>query len=145
MTSVSEVQAEIEDRLKGYTEALIRGDTEAALEIFTPDAVVKPANVEPIHGTSALREFFERTFAAMHVGHGTFFTEELYLHDALAFHFGRFEFVGLPGSGRLKEKGSFAIVWRRQRDGSWRYHRGIMNSSLPARRERFEFGDDIFG
>jgi ketosteroid isomerase-like protein len=135
MAIVSAVQAEIEDRLKRHAEALARRDADGALQIFTPDAVVKPPNMEPLRGTAALREFFERTFAAMAIGEGRFFTEELYLYEGLAFHFGAYEFsTPFPRRQKLFEKGSFSIVWRRQRDGSWRYHRGILSSSLGDRR-----------
>jgi uncharacterized protein (TIGR02246 family) len=128
MPTVSAVQAEIEERLKRYAEALTRRDTDAALQLFAPDAVMRPADREPLQGIAALREFFERTFAAMTFGEGTFFTEELYLYDNLAFHYGTYAFDA-PGRWSLQpaQKGGFAIVWRRQRDGSWRYHRGLLN------------------
>ena len=129
MPTVSAVQAEIEARLRRHAEALTQRDTDAALQLFATNAVMRPANTEPLHGTSALREFFERTFAAMTIGDGHFFTEELYLVDSLAFHFGTYEFSARAGSDRPFEKGGFAIVWQRQRDGSWRYRRGILNSS----------------
>lgn len=130
MAAVSVVQLEIEERLRSHAEALSRRDMDAALELFANDAVMKLANTEPLCGAQELREFFERLFAAMHIGGGRFFTEELYLYDALAFHFGAYEFTSAR-TGDVQEKGGFAIVWRRQRDGSWRYHRGILNSSLP--------------
>jgi ketosteroid isomerase-like protein len=133
MPSVSVVQAEIEDRLTRHFDALSRGDADAALELFASDAVVRPANVEPLRGVAALREFFERTFAAMTVGEWTFYTEELYLYDSQAFHFGTYQFhVSRHGGDTDAQKGSFAIVWKRQRDQSWRYHRGIMNNSGPT-------------
>lgn len=129
MRDVSAVQAEIEERLKVYAEALARGDIDGALRLFAPDAIVGPPDVEPLQGTAALREFFERTFAALTIGEGRFFTEELYLYDSLAFHFGSYEFgPAAPLGARWSQKGGFAIVWRRQRDGTWRYHRGMMNS-----------------
>lgn len=135
MSSVSEVQTEIEDRLKRHLDAVSRGDANGALQVFADDAIVRPANVEPIRGVAALREFFERTFAAMTVGAANFFTEELYLYESQAFQFGTYDFrVAHHGGDRDAQRGSFAIVWKRQRDGTWRYHRGIMNSSLPPMR-----------
>lgn len=130
MAAVSVVQIEIEERLRSHAEALSRQDMDAALELFANDAVMKIANTEPLCGPQELREFFERLFAAMHVGSGRFFTEELYLYDGLAFHFGTYEFTS-SRTRSVQERGGFAIVWRRQRDGSWRYHRGVLNSSLP--------------
>ena len=129
MSTVSAVQTEIEARLQRHAEALTRRDTDAALQLFTTTATLRPANTEPLHGTGALREFFERTFAAMTIGDGRFFTEELYLYDSLAFHFGTYEFGARTGSDRPAEKGGFAIVWQRERDGAWRYRRGMLNSS----------------
>lgn len=135
MATVSAVQVEIEGRLKLHLEALARGDADAALQIFSSDAILRPGNVEPLRGATALREFFERTFSAMTLGGGRFFTEELYLYDSQAFHFGTYQFDVVPAAGsRDVRKGSFAIVWARQRDGSWRYHRGMMNSSRPDTR-----------
>jgi len=130
MAAVSAVQIEIEERLQSHADALSRQDMDAALDVFASDAVMKIANTEPLQGPQELREFFERLFASMHIGTGRFFTEELYLYDALAFHFGTYEFTA-SRTGDVQERGGFAIVWRRQRDGSWRYHRGLLNSSLP--------------
>lgn len=135
MTSVAAVQAEIEDRLRQHLEALARHDTDAALELFAKDAILRPANAEPLRGVAALREFFERAFAAMSFGDGRFFTEELYLYDSMAFHFGTYQLSAGPvDGGGIREKGSFAIVWRRDRDGAWRYRRGVLNSSRGAPR-----------
>ena len=130
MAAVSTVQTEIEERLRSHADALSRCDMDAALELFSNDAVVKLANSDPLRGTQELRQFFERLFAAMHISGGKFFTEELYLYDVIAFHFGTYKFTTARPS-EVHERGAFAIVWRKQRDGSWRYHRGILNSSLP--------------
>lgn len=132
MPTVAAVQAELEQRLQAHADALAHRDPDAALQLYASDAIVRPENVEPLRGEAALREFFERAFAGTALGEGRFFTEELYLYDAQAFHFGTYEFsTTLPGGGRGREKGNFAIVWKRQRDGSWRCHRGMVNSSLP--------------
>lgn len=130
MAAVSAVQIEIEERLRSHAEALSRQDMDGVLDLFASSAVMNLANTEPLSGMQELREFFERLFAAMHIGAGRFFTEELYLYDGIAFHFGTYEFTSAQ-TGDVQEKGGFAIVWGRQRDGSWRYHRGILNSSLP--------------
>jgi ketosteroid isomerase-like protein len=133
MPTVTDVQTEIEERLRLHAEALSRRDTDAALQLFAPNAIMRPPNTDTLRGTTALREFFERTFASMTLREGRFFTEELYLYDLLAFHYGTYEFRTGDGAEGILDKGGFAIVWRRQRDGCWRYHRGMLNSSLPGR------------
>ena len=131
----SRVQAEITKRLAYHAAALGRGDVEAALELYTTDAVVRPANMEPVRGRDALREFFTRWFAAMTVKDGGYATEELDVHGDRAYQIGTYRGVSQPhGQQAVPDRGSFMIIWARQGDGSWRYYRGIFNSSLPADR-----------
>ena len=134
-TAVAEVQREIARRLENHAAALSRGDVEAALELYAPDAIVRPANMEPVRGHGSLRDFFTRWFAAMTLRDGVYATEELDVHGDTAYQLGTYRAVmeahGQPGA---PDRGSFTIVWKRQPDGSWRYHRGIFNSSLPVER-----------
>lgn len=130
---VPEVQAEITKRLESHAAALARGDVEAALDLYAVEAVVRPANMEPVRGREALRQFFTRWFAAMTVKDGAYTTEELDVHGDTAYQAGTYRGVMHPhGQPGIQDRGSFVIVWKRQRDGSWKYHRGIFNSSLPV-------------
>ena len=129
----SEVQAEITRRLEYHAAALGRGDVEAALQLYTWGAVVRPANMEPVRGRDALREFFTRWFAAMTIKDGAYATEELDVYGDRAYQVGTYRGVSQPhGQEGVQDRGSFMIIWERQGDGSWRYHRGIFNSSLPV-------------
>ena len=60
------VRKEIEERLAGHSDAHARLDLEAALQLYAEDAVVRPANMEPVRGHSALRLFFIRSFSVRH-------------------------------------------------------------------------------
>lgn len=130
--ATSTVRTEIEARLARHADALARGDAHTAVDLYTADAIVRPANLEPVRGHDALREFFTRWFSAMTMSGGRYFTDELHVFDDYAFQLGNYEFTATPkGADPVRDRGSFAIVWRRQPDGTWRYARGIFNSSLP--------------
>ena len=127
------VREEITGRLARHAEALAEADIDAALELYTEDAIVRPANMEPIHGHSGLRQFFSGWFSAMAIQDAAYATEELDVHAGTAYQIGTYTGTLRPhGGAPASDHGSFSIVWKRQPDGSWKYHRGIFNSALPA-------------
>ena len=40
--------------------------------------------------------------------------------------------LSTPGQPDQSDVGKFYVVWRKQSDGGWKFHRGIFNSDLPA-------------
>jgi len=36
------------------------------------------------------------------------------------------------GAKPFEDKGKYLVIWKRDKDGSWRLHRDIWNSSLPS-------------
>lgn len=130
---IQTVRAEVESRLARHAVALSKQDVNAALELYADDAVVRPANMEPVRGKAALRDFFTGWFNIMSINDGAYTTEEFELCGAKAIHIGTYKGnLQVPGSPPVADRGSFTIIWKRQPDGSWRYHRGIFNSSLPS-------------
>jgi ketosteroid isomerase-like protein len=130
---LAKVRAEVESRLARHAVALANQDVDGALELYAEDAVVRPANMDPVRGKAALRGFFGAWFSAMAVKDGAYTTEEFDLWGDKAIQIGTYRGdVHVPGAPVVVDRGSFTIVWRRQGDGSWRYQRGIFNSSLPA-------------
>ncbi len=129
----SDVRKEIERRLALHAEAHASQDLERALQLYTKDAVVRPANMEPVSGHSQLRQFFSKWWSAMTIEEIRYTTVELHVHSIAAYQIGTYEGVQKPHGQESKvDRGSFMIVWNCQEDGSWRYHRGIFNSSLPV-------------
>jgi ketosteroid isomerase-like protein len=127
------VRAEVEGRLARHAAAVGKHDVATALDLYAEDAVVRPANMEPVRGKAALRDFFTGWFKAMTIKDASYATDELDVCGDKAFHIGTYKgMVVLPDVPPIADRGSFNIVWKRQADGSWRYHRGIFNSSLQA-------------
>ena len=135
--TAADVQREIEARLACHADAHSRQDLDAALQLYTEDAVVRPANMVPVRGHAELRTFFTNWWAAMSVRDVKYTTVELDVHGDKVYQIGTYsgvqQFHGQAAG--VPDRGSFMIVWKRQGDGSWKYHRGIFNSSLPSSAE----------
>ena len=52
------IRAELELKLAQHADAHARQDLETALDLYTEDAVVRPANMDPVQGHAALGQFF---------------------------------------------------------------------------------------
>ncbi len=128
------VQEELELNLARHADAHARQDLETALDLYTEDAIVRPANMDPVYGHAGLREFFGNWWAAMEVQSVEYTTVELDIHGESAYHIGTYKAVQRPQSESVgvHDRGSFMLVWKLQGDESWKYRRGIFNSSLPA-------------
>lgn len=139
------VREEITKNLSGHADALARQDLDTVLDLYTEDAIVRPANMEPVHGHAELRSLFTNWWAAMAVKETEYSTEELDVHGDNAYQIGTYKTVlQLVGeSTAVPDRGSFMVVWKRREDGSWKYHRGIFNSSLPATETITSKGDQI--
>ncbi len=131
--SRDDVRLEIEEHLARHANAQFRQDLDTALQLYTEDAVVRPANMEPVSGHAELREFFTNWWGAMSVKSVEYSTVEFDLHGDTAYQIGTYKGIQQPqGQEETSDRGSFMIVWKQQADGSWKYQRGIFNSSLPA-------------
>lgn len=129
----AKLRSDIEARLVRHATALAKADIATALTLYAEDAVVRPANLEPVRGKESLRSFFAQWFKAAKLRDVTYTTEEFEVVGDKAIHIGTYKATAeLPGAAPAVDRGSFTVVWKRQSDGSWLYHRGIFNSSLPA-------------
>lgn len=56
---------QIQDLVSGYVDAVSRRDVEASVACFTEDAIQEdPVGTAPNEGRAAIRDFFEKSFAA---------------------------------------------------------------------------------
>ena len=107
----SDVRKEIERRLALHAEAHASQDLERALQLYTKDAVVRPANMEPVSGHSQLRQFFSKWWSAMTIEEIRYTTVELHVHGIAAYQIGTYEGVQKPHGQESKvDRGSFMIV-----------------------------------
>src|SRR5688500_6006972 len=88
---VAKVRAEAEARLARHAAAVANQDVSAALELYTDDAVVRAANMDPVRGKASLRGFFTAWFAAMTLKDAGYTTEEFELCGDKAIQIGAYK------------------------------------------------------
>ena len=93
------VRAELELKLARHADAHARQDLETALDLYTEDAIVRPANMDAVHGHAGLRQFFSNWWTAMEVQSAEYTTLELDVHGESAYHIGTYTGVQ-TASGR---------------------------------------------
>ena len=131
--SESSIKQKIIEKLENHTTVFEEKNIEKALTMYTSDAVIRAANMDPARGKEELKQFFTNWFGAIDVKDVTYTTEELYVFDNYALQIGNYTAIQqFPNQEEFSDRGSFTILWLKQFDGDWKYHRGIFNSSLPV-------------
>ncbi len=91
-----------------HAKAVGEGNVQTA---YTEDAVVRPANIEPVRGKAELENFSRRWFGAMRVRDASYTTEELDVYEDRAYHIGAYTGAYQPhGKETVPDRGSFMIV-----------------------------------
>ena len=107
-----DIRREIEERLARHADAHARQDLDTAPQLYTHDAVVRPANMGPVRGHAELRTFFANWCAAMMVKEVAYSTEELDVHGDTAYHIGAYTGVQQPhGQARTFDRGRLHDRW----------------------------------
>jgi uncharacterized protein (TIGR02246 family) len=90
------------------------------VDLYTPDAMVLRANLPPIRGSIAVREFF---FSSLEAGLGEVALDPMRVEVAgdLAHEVGRYSAL-VPGSSgkRREERGKYLWVFAKQSSGEWK-------------------------
>jgi uncharacterized protein (TIGR02246 family) len=114
--------AAIRDLGPQYSQATLARDVDAAVALYTDDAVILPAGAPVVVGKDAIRDYIAGEFASDAVTTEFVFTS-IQTDGAgdLAFDRGTWTWTGtVPGAAEpLTSVGKYLIVVRRQPDGSW--------------------------
>jgi len=130
---VRTVRSAIEAANARFTQAFERGDARALAGMYTPDAIVFPPDSQMVRGSTAIGQFWKalRDSGATNV---SLTTLEVGASGNLAYEVGTATLTMQPeGKERTTSVVKYVVVWKRQRNGSWKLHRDIWNS-LPARK-----------
>ncbi len=103
-----------------WADAYNRGDLEAVLDLYTPDAQLLPEGSEPVVGRAAILDFFRKMQQSQ---------------PPQTVHFSQFEFYGgnaqvteysvveiRDAAGKLMSRGKQVLI-RLKQDGQWKIHR----------------------
>jgi len=118
---------------RAFMSAAASKDAKALVNAFyTADAVLLPPNAPLVKGRSAIQAFFQGLLDAGATG-VTLKTTKIDADGALAYGRGAYGFaLPRPDGTAQRQVGKYIVVYRRQRDGSWRAVADIFNSDSPA-------------
>lgn len=122
---------ELERRAREAAEAK---DLDRYISFYADDAVLFWPGAPMVRGRAAIREFMQ-AFLSMPAFSLSFETAEVDVSRAgdLAYSYGtnRVGLVG-PNGQRMRDRGKYLTVYRKQPDGTWKVVADIGNSDLPA-------------
>lgn len=118
--NLSRAEAAVRRMTQNWAQACNTKQLDDLVEFYAADALVLRANVPPVRGTAAIREFF---FAALDAGLGDAEFEPLRveLFGDVAFEAGRCKTLApTPLGKRREDRGKYLIIFVKQPAGDWK-------------------------
>lgn len=110
-----------------FTEAFRKGDSAAVAAAYTSDGWMLPPNGDIIKGSDIVHAW--GAFIRMGVKDLKLTADEVTGSQDQLTEVGHYEIRG--DQNAVWDKGKYIVVWK-QENGSWKLHRDIWNSSMPA-------------
>jgi uncharacterized protein (TIGR02246 family) len=125
--------AAIEAMREAEEAALVAGDVDATMALFSSDAMLMLANEPPFVGADAIREWVEALTEGMTISFESYETEDVRVSGDLAveYYTGVWTMTPLDGSDPVTENNKGLHVYERQEDGSWLIIYDMANSNDP--------------
>ena len=111
-----------------FAAAMNQGNVDAAMRVYADDAKLLPPNSPVVTGKANIKGFWEGAAQALGIKHVSMNTVDVEFVEDTAIEHGTYTLDLASG----QDRGKFIVVWKRQRDGSWKWHIDIFNSDLPA-------------
>ena len=128
---VASVRAEIDRSNQRMSDLVSRAAWDSIGTLYTSDAMVLAPNAPALEGDSI--KAFWRTGEAMGIKSLRLETTDVEVSGDLAVETGTYELGMQPAGGAAAtDRGKYLVVWKRQDDGTWKIHRDIFNTSMPA-------------
>ena len=130
---VQAVRSRIEETNARFMAAVNRGDAAEAAALYTEDAVVLAPNTATVRGRDGIKALFDGMFQQMGPPALTLSTSDVTELGDTAYEVGTYTMKAQPpGGAALNDTGKYVVIWKRQRDDSWKLAVDIWNSDLPA-------------
>jgi len=127
-----QVRRTVEDTNRIFGDSVRRGDAAAVSALYTEDAILLPPNSDMIKGRSSTHGFWNGAIN-MGVKDAVLTTVELIDLGDMVHEVGNYALKIQPeGQAASEDKGKYVVLWKKMPDGSFKLHRDIWNSSLPA-------------
>ena len=124
----SEIQEAIGAVNRKFSDAYSRGDVAGVAAFYTADGQLLPTNSEIIQGHEAIAGFWQFVMG-LGVKTVALAPSELDVQGETAVEIGQYTLGGADGA--TIDQGKYLVVWKND-GGSWKLHRDIWNTSLPA-------------
>jgi ketosteroid isomerase-like protein len=112
---------------KTFMDVFFKG-AETMSELYTTDAIIYPPGGDAIAGDTAIGAFWKGAYG-MGITKANLETVEAEPAGDQIVETGNFT---LYGGETVLDKGKYLVVWK-QDNGSWKLHRDIWNTSMPAK------------
>jgi ketosteroid isomerase-like protein len=115
--------------------AIIAGDTERYLTLITDDAVLMPPNRPAVSGKEAVGSWNRAMSSQVRITEYVSRDDEVVVAGDWAFRRATVDWTITPSAGGspIRDTGKYIIIYRRQRDGSWKVARDIWSSNAATR------------
>ena len=129
------IKTVVEDRYKEWFAAANKKDAEGLTNLYDEHAVLMPKQEEPVIGKAAIAEYYKRLVADPHFVPFTvtFESNSFHVVGDIAIDTGDFDGELTRGGKRIYFHGKTLLVWKKQKDGSWKIFR-YMFDEIPAKK-----------
>ena len=125
MTEIYEAITKVNEK---FSETFKNGDAKGVADLYTEEGQLLPANSDFLTGRTAVQGFFQGLMDAG-IHSIQLITKEVEEFGETAVEIGRC--VLRDANEQIADEGKFIVVWKFEEE-SWKLHRDIINSSLPA-------------
>ena len=125
------VETAIAANYRHWVDATQRKDVDAVLSLYDDDAIVLPPGAAPIRGKDAIRAFYASWYAGLSkLLHEQFTSTSLVVKDDLAVETADYAGESENTAHAVRQfNGKNLVVWKRQKDGSWKLFRDMWSAS----------------
>jgi uncharacterized protein (TIGR02246 family) len=123
----SDIRPHIESANAQFVSAFQRRDATGIANLYTAGAQLLPAHSDFVHGTAAIRTFWQSVID-MGLKGASLETTELEAHGDTAIEVGRYRL--LAAGDAVADQGKYIVVWKHD-NGKWKLHRDIWTTSQP--------------
>lgn len=111
-----------------FTDAYAQGDAPGVAALYTTDGQLLPSNSEIVQGHEPIAGFW-RFVMGLGIKTVDLASSEVDVQGETAVEIGQYTLGGAEGN--TIDRGKYLVVWRNE-GGSWKLHRDIWNTSMPA-------------
>jgi uncharacterized protein (TIGR02246 family) len=133
-TGPAAVRQAIEEAGFRFATALNQGDAAAVAALYVEDARLLAPNTPMISGRQGIQAFWQDYIHMTSSREVTLQVQKIDYNGDLAYEVGsytlRFQLTA-SGSPPMTDDGKYVVVWKRQRDGSWKIAVDTWNTDLP--------------